>query len=232
MSDMSYCVNCGVKLKENTISCPLCDCPVINPYEEFKKFSGENPPPMPPKDEAPIADWRDLIHFIMAITLSLAALTCGIVNLCINGSITWSVLPIVGCITFYVMVCLPIKKRKTYPELFVLYDFFAVAFTITVIAWEFDGFDWALKIAYPLAFAASVCAAYMAFLIRRHKIRYFHICALGAVFAGALSVLTELLLNGATNISWSGIAAISCVGVSAVLCIIAKSRRLSRRFHI
>lgn len=230
---MSYCVNCGVKLKEDARSCPLCDCPVINPYVEFKKYSGENPQPAPPPtDTAPVANRLDLAHFIISLTLALGAISCGIVNLCLGGRLTWSLIPIAGCITAYVGVCLPMKKRNLLPELSVLFDFIAVLFTVTVIAWRADGFDWALRIAYPLAAAVSACSAYIVHLVRRHKIRYFHICALGAVFAGVICVLTELLINRGTDISWSGIAAISCVFFAAVLCIIAKSRRLTRRFHL
>ena len=28
---MSYCVNCGVKLEESLVRCPLCNTPVMNP---------------------------------------------------------------------------------------------------------------------------------------------------------------------------------------------------------
>lgn len=228
---MSYCVNCGVKLKEDARCCPLCDCPVINPYVEFKKISGENPP-SPPVDTAPVADRWDLTHFILALTLALAAISCGIVDLCISKRLTWSIIAISGCITAYVGVCLPMKKRKLLPELFVLFDLFAALLTISVVAWRIDSFGWALRIAFPLAAAVAVCAAYMVNLVRRHKIRYFHIIALGVSLAGVLCILTELLINRGTDISWSGIAAISCVLFSAVLCIIAKSRRLTRRFHL
>lgn len=231
---MSYCVNCGVALKEDASFCPLCDCPVINPYEEYKKFSGNSgeKKPVPLTDHAPVASWRDLAHFIISLTLALGAIACGIVNLCIGGRITWSLIPISGCITAYVGVCLPMKCRRLLPELSVLFDLLAALFTISVVAWYTDGFDWALGIAYPISAAFAVCSACIVHLVRRHRIRYFHICALGAVFAGALSVLTELLITRSANISWSGIAAISCVSFAAVLCIIAKSRRLTRRFHL
>ena len=66
---MSYCVNCGVSLKEDANACPLCDCPVINPYEEYKKYSGDKKPPRPVTDTAPVADWRDLAHFIIALII-------------------------------------------------------------------------------------------------------------------------------------------------------------------
>ncbi|MBR4852742.1 MAG: hypothetical protein IKV01_03970, partial [Clostridia bacterium] len=139
---------------------------------------------------------------------------------------------VAACITVYICVGLPIKKRKLLPELSVLFDFFAVAFSVTVIGWSIKDFGWAVRLAYPLSAAVALCAGYIVFLVRRHKIRYFHIIALGSVLAGAISVLTELLLNGFTDISWSGISAASCVFFAAVLCVIAKSRRLTRRFHL
>jgi len=229
---MSYCVNCGVSLKEDANACPLCDCPVINPYEEYKKFSGDKKAPRPVTDTAPVADWRDLAHFIISLTLALGAVACGVVNLCISGKITWALIAVAGCITAYVGVCLPMKMRKLIPELSVLFDLLAVLFTISVIGWYTGSFDWAFRIAYPLSGAVAVCSAYIVNLTRRHRIRYFHICALGAVFAGVLSILTEILINRGAGISWSGIVAISCVCFAAVLCIIAKSRRLTRRFHL
>ncbi len=230
---MSYCVNCGVKLKEDTRKCPLCDCPVINPYEEYKKYSGENAPAQPlPTDTAPVANWRDLTHFIISLTLALGAVSCCIINLCISGKLTWSLIVVAACITAYICVALPIKKRGLLPELSVLYDFIAVAFSMTVVAWRINDFGWALQLGYPLAAATALCSAYIVHLVRKHKLRYFHICAIGAVLAGAISVLTELLLNHFTDISWSGISAASCVGFACVLCIIAKSRRLTRRFHL
>lgn len=230
---MSYCVNCGVKLKEDARVCPLCDCPVINPYEEYKKYSGEKAAPQPlSTDTAPVANWRDLTHFIISLTLSLGAVSCCIINLCISHKLTWSLIAVAACITAYICVALPIKKRTLLPELSVLFDFFAVAFSVTVVAWRMNDFGWALKFAYPLSAAVALCADYIVFLVRKHKIRYFHILALGSVLAGAISVLTELLLNGFTDISWSGISVASCVFFAAVLCVIAKSRRLTRRFHL
>ena len=132
---MSYCVNCGVSLKEDASACPLCDCPVINPYEEYKKYSGGKMPPRPLTDTAPVADWRDLAHFIISLTLALGAVACGVVNLCISGKITWSLIAVAGCITAYVGVCLPMKMRKLIPELSVLFDLLAVLFTVSVIGW-------------------------------------------------------------------------------------------------
>lgn len=230
---MSYCVNCGVKLKEETRVCPLCDCPVINPYEEYKKYSGENAPAIPlSTDTAPVADRRDLAHFIISLTLVLGAVSCCVINMCISHKMTWSLIAVAACITAYICVGLPMKKRKLLPELSVLFDFIAVAFSITVIGWTVNDFGWALRLAYPLSAATALCAGYIVFLVRRHKIRYFHIIAIGSVLAGAVSVLTELLLNGFTDISWSGISLASCVFFAAVLCVIAKSRRLTRRFHL
>lgn len=229
---MSYCVNCGVSLKEDASSCPLCDCPVINPYEEYKKYSGGKMPPRPVTDTAPVADWRDLAHFIISLTLALGAVSCGVVNLCISHRITWSLIAIAGCITAYVGVCLPMKMRKLLPELSVLFDLISVLLTLSVIGWYSNDFGWVLRIAFPLSAAFAACSAYIVNLVRRHRIRYFHICALGSVFAGFISVLTEILINRSFGITWSGIVALSCVCFAAVLCIIAKSRRLTRRFHL
>ena len=213
--------------------CPLCDCPVINPYEEYKKYSGKNAPAQPlSTDTAPVADWRDLTHFIIYLTLALGAAACCVINLCVNRKLTWSLIAVAACITVYVCVGLPIKKRNLLPELSVLFDLFAVAFFITVIGWKFNNFGWVLQLGYPLAVAVALCSVYIVHLVRKHKFRYFHICAIAAALAGAISVLTELLLNGFTDISWSGISAASCVGFACVLCIIAKSRRLTRRFHL
>lgn len=189
-------------------------------------------PPRPVTDTTPVADWRDLAHFIISLTLALGAVSCGVVNLCISGRITWSLIAIAGCLTAYVGVCLPMKMRKLLPELSVLFDLLAVLFTLSVIGWYIDDFSWVLKIAFPLSFVFAACSAYIVNLVRRHRIRYFHICALGAVFAGIISVLTEILLTQSLGITWSGIVAISCVCFAAVLCIIAKSRRLTRRFHL
>lgn len=189
-------------------------------------------PPRPVTDTTPVADWRDLAHFIISLTLVLGAVACCVVNLCISGKITWALITVAGCITAYVGVCLPMKLRKLLPELSVLFDLLSVLFTVSVIGWYTGSFDWVFRIAFPLSAAFSVCSAYIVNLVRRHRIRYFHICALGAVFAGLLSVLTEILINRGADISWSGIVAISCVCFAAVLCIIAKSRRLTRRFHL
>ena len=36
---MSYCVNCGVKLKQSEKVCPLCNTKVINPNNLKDKFT-------------------------------------------------------------------------------------------------------------------------------------------------------------------------------------------------
>ncbi len=229
---MSYCVNCGVKLQEGTVKCPLCDCPVVNPYTEYKNITGEKATAPILTDTAPVADWRDLTHFIISLALVIGALSCGIINICISSMLTWSLIPIASCVALYVFACLPLKFKNRKAERFVLFDFFAVLFLVSVIAWRTNGFSWAISVAFPMAVGVFTCAFLVAFLIRTHKIRYFHICALCSAMVGLLTVLAELLINRAADITWSGIVALSCVGFSALLCVIAKSRRLTRRFHL
>lgn len=228
---MSYCVNCGVKLKEEAMKCPLCDCPVINPYKEYECRSGEQMARMP-VDNTHVADKRDLARFLIAVTLTLGAAACGIVDLCLNGKLTWSLIAAAACIATYVGVCIPLKHRKILAELYVLFDLAAVLFTIAVIAWRTDGFGWALPVAFPLSFALALCSMAIVRMIRRHRLRYFHIFSFSVVLAGILSVVTELVISRGTDISWSGIVMISCVCIACVLLIIAKSRKLTRRFHI
>lgn len=229
---MSYCVNCGVLLPEGSLKCPLCDCPVVNPYESAGAAETVKKPECRETDDAPVTSWRDVVHFVITLTLVFGCVTCGIVNLSVSGRLSWAYIPFAASALAYISVALPMKRRRLSCELSILFDYIAVMLLLTVIAWRSGSFVWAVSVSYPVATVTAVFAVILAHLISKHRIRYFHICAIGFVLAGLLAVLTELLINGGDDIVWSGIVLVTCVAVAAILSIIAKSRRLSRRFHI
>ena len=51
VSDMSYCVHCGVKLADGAASCPLCGTPVLDPNRATAKAGASAMPMFSERDE-------------------------------------------------------------------------------------------------------------------------------------------------------------------------------------
>ena len=84
---MSYCVNCGVKLKESEKVCPLCNTKVINPNNLKTDFI----PAYSQNIEKTKKVNKKYLCFLITIILMGVTIITVLCNLIFTGNITWSI---------------------------------------------------------------------------------------------------------------------------------------------
>ncbi len=174
---MPYCINCGVKLDDNLITCPLCGTPVIDP--KTLRPRSENLILQKPVSEGSSWEISDiltqpLIHkvsqktaAISTITLLIPIITTLVWDILTSNAITWSFYPILSMLYFWFAVFFPSLFKTGRRMSFILN--FGIATTIYLLL--LDGFippvTWAW---YPMLGIGLVLAVIITpvFLGRRY----------------------------------------------------------------
>lgn len=233
---MSYCVNCGVKLEESLVRCPLCNTPVLNP-NALSKEKPESPFPKEKGHIEPIKN-KDVIWLYSLVLIALSA-SCVLLNVFIYDSSAWSLYVIGACILLWVLA-MPIflyTKQSIYVSL--LLDGLAVILFEYLISINSPGNGWFLELGLPITAIATVLAILVAFLQRK-------VCS--SILVSALYIATELsilcvcvemlihwYLERAPYLTWSAI--VLCAGVIIDVAIITTLSRkrlrnaVRRRLH-
>lgn len=216
---MSYCVNCGVKLEESLVRCPLCNTPVMNP-NLLDKEKPESPFPKEKGHIEPIKN-KDVIWLYSLVLIALSA-SCVLLNIFIYDSTAWSLYILGACIVLWVLA-MPIFLYTNQPiYVSLLLDGLAVTLFLYLISIDSPGNGWFIELGLPITVSATVIAILVAFLQRRIS---------SSILASALYVATglsiqcicvELLihwyLERTPYLTWSAI--VLCAGVIIDVAII------------
>ncbi|HAN20089.1 MAG: hypothetical protein A2Y15_05345 [Clostridiales bacterium GWF2_36_10] len=223
---MSYCVNCGVELSESEKKCPLCDVPVYNPKNPWKKPERR---PYPEKLEEVIRTID--VQYVAWLATLILLIPCGvslISNITINKELSWSLYVIGACLCLFVWVILPFLLKKWKPYLFVLFNGAATALYLTLINYLTNWNDWLLSLAIPLLIAAIAYSLIFTFIVRRKFLILVKV-ALITIFFGLMAVGIEVILNNYLNLDfkfrWSLYVELVCMVFGVLLLIINKRRR-------
>ena len=101
VTNMSYCVNCGVELDSSLKACPLCSTPVINPNQPYNP--DEKSPFPTQKGQVEFVRRKDLGILISIVVLS-TSLTCMLLNFLVFQNSLWSLIVIGPCIILWVLL--------------------------------------------------------------------------------------------------------------------------------
>ena len=185
-----YCVKCGVKLADTEKQCPLCATIVFHP-----DITRESVEELYPAGKHPASSsssrWPLIILSAAFLLPILIVLLC---DLQLNGTLTWAGYVIGALVTAYVILILPMWFRDPNPVIFVPCGFATVALYVLYINFATGG-HWYLSFALPVI--GGVCAIVTAAVslvryVKRGKLYIFG----GAFIAfGALTLLTEFLIN-------------------------------------
>lgn len=237
--NMSYCVQCGVKLEQSLKTCPLCHTPVINPNEliagalpsgvsPFSTVKGE----VEPMKKYDIGLWLTLVF-------GSTAIACGILNLFVFNHNYWSI-PVIGaCIVMWIFFCprmflpqIPITLNLAISAVSII--FYQLAITLMT---EDD--RWFFKIALPITLVlmglvalSGICYKFVAKSLMATVLYFF-------IDVGILSVVIEYFidtfLGGSFHIFWSAIVFSVCSVISIALIAILSMKRLratvQKRLH-
>ncbi len=232
---MAYCVKCGVELEPGASKCPLCNTPVVLPFEQTSTF--DKPYPVfKPKPKLKIGKGTAMV--VVGLILLLPLLITIISDLSINKSFTWSLYVISSLLAFYVIVA-SIVMLKEKPLMSIIVIGLDIASFLMFINYMTHG-NWYLKFALPLVGLLSVFAVLLAVLLRKHLIKIPTLVSVSMLFVGVVCVVIEILLslmiNGKVVLLWSLYPFSTLFILSLVVWIIFRSKaiveKLKKKFFI
>lgn len=156
-----YCMNCGVKLADTEVRCPLCGITAYHPQLHRE----EARPLYPPRraDQPQVNARAALIVVTMAMLLPfLVTMLC---DLRINGAVTWSGFVMGALVLGYVMLVLPFWFRKRDERVFIPVSFAAVSGYLWYINFAVGG-GWFWSFALPVTAFFGLLTTAMAWLMK------------------------------------------------------------------
>lgn len=186
---MAYCVKCGVELEPGAKKCPLCNTPVVLPFEQTETF--DTPYPVY-KQKPKLKIGKGTAMIVVGLVLLLPLLITVISNLTINHALTWSQYVISSLLAFYVMVA-SIVMLKERPVLAIVVIGLDIEAFLMFINYMTNG-RWFLTFALPLVAVVTVFAIIIAILCRKHLIKVPTLVSVSMLFSGVLCIVIEILL--------------------------------------
>ena len=230
-----YCVNCGVKLADAQLQCPLCKTPVFHP--EITCETGDS---LYPKKKYPAVQTNS--RFLQVFLTTVFLLPILIVLLCdlqLNRSVTWSGFVIGAILVGYVILILPIWFRKPNPVIFVPCGFTAVGLYLLYIDLATGG-SWFLSFAFPVVGGIGLIVTAVVTLLRYVRRGKLYIFGGAFVATGAFMLLVEFLINitfhNPVFIGWSLYPLVTLVLLGGMLIFLGICRpareTMERKFFI
>ncbi len=173
-----YCMNCGVKLADTEVRCPLCG---ITAYHPEIHRSEARPLYPPRRAEQPRVNGRAAL-IVVTMAMLLPFLVTMLCDLRINNAVTWSGIVMGALVLGYVMLVLPFWFRRRDARVFVPVSFAAVAAYLWYINFAVAG-NWFWSFALPVTAFFGLLATAMAWLLRLLRGKEL------VIFGGAFALL-------------------------------------------
>lgn len=220
---MSYCVNCGVKLKNSENKCPLCNTKVINPnkiddiyepvysdkIENFKKINYKY--------------LSKIIILILMITSFLVLL----VDYISYKNITWSFYVVASILYLGTHLSFAVFKN-IYISLII--HLISTELFMFFIAYITNGLHWYLYLILPFIFIVWMYIMLVTYLIKRKKGNFLKKLSVGLLFSGLTVILVEASIDlfrfNAINYTWSFYAALPVTIISTLTFILSYNKRI------
>lgn len=223
---MSYCVNCGVELRDSEKCCPLCGTEVINPG---KPFDFEAEPAYPErKDHLVHGIDRTMTTLLITLFALLPCLTCLMCEYLISGRIDWSLYVVCAMAFVWVCVVLPFYRLFRRPVLLTVIDAAALLIALAGIAEITPHGGWYLPLALPITAGGAMLLVACIAVIKRVGFGVLRIMTAALCFSSLMTILleavTDCYLHGAVDLTWSLMAFIPQVVSAAIFVVIDKKK--------
>ena len=140
---MSYCVKCGVELSEYHKECPICNTAVLDGIDR-KSIPNTDYPDyrINPGREIKRVNRLFVGKLLTMLLFNYAAITL-VINILINKTVSWSMIPVASIILVWFGVAYPfLRKRNSF---FKLYTFDSIAVMIYLLSLNYiisQNFSW------------------------------------------------------------------------------------------
>lgn len=220
---MSYCVNCGVKLKQSEKVCPLCNTKVINPNNLKDKFT----PAYSQVVEKHKGINKKYLCELITVVLICAAIITVLCDLIFTGNITWSIYVIVSILFLDSKLSFILFKNKFIP---LLIDLFATETLIYVIAYLNKGLHWFYYLVCPFIFIIWFYIVLCSFVLSKKKFNLLRRFSVAFLFISVILLTIEMCVDmfkyEKIIINWSIYAILPITIIGLILFIISYNRKL------
>lgn len=211
---MAYCSQCGVEVEERAENCPLCRAP-IQRLDEPKADAPRYP-------EVPVLPGRQvryLVWLVFTVALLSASLTCIVIDLVRDQTISWSRYTTTGAGVLWLFITLVVIFARR-PIFVIVGQAIATAGFLALID-LFDGrLDWFVPLALPIVAIVSGASVLVWLVARLSRRAPAPTAASVLLSCGIASVAIDLLISarlGAVGLSWSFILLAAVVPPAAFL---------------
>jgi hypothetical protein len=234
---MSYCINCGVELDEDLLSCPLCGFNIGNHIVPESKDTSEHYPSdilLLHKKETR----RHIWELSIIITFSGLAV-CTIVDFVIFKSLSWSLYADTSILVAWICLSFILLAFRKYIIMLP-----GLMLAILAMLFLFNLFNppinWFYGIGLPVTVALFISVSIIIVLWKFALLKGFNILAMAFFVLSGFCIVTEVFLDNylfkKVDIHWSAIVAVSILPIALVLLFVhyrmQKGKRLDSYFHV
>ena len=220
---MSYCVNCGVKLKESEKVCPLCNTKVINPNNLKTEFI----PAYSQNIEKTKKVNKKYLCFLITIILMGVTIITVLCNLIFTGNITWSIYAVASILFLNSKLSFVLFKNKFFP-LFI--DLLTTETLIYVIAYLNNGLHWFYYLVCPFIFIIWIYIILCTFVLSKKKYNLLRRFSVAFSFISVILLIIESCIDmykyEKITINWSIYAILPIIIIGTILFLISYNRKL------
>ncbi|MBQ9967299.1 MAG: hypothetical protein IJO88_01080 [Oscillospiraceae bacterium] len=184
-----YCSNCGVKLADSELVCPLCQTRAYHPDLPEQTGAGLYPKNKQPKKPRR-SPWPQMILTAMFLLAGLIVLLC---DLQVSGRVNWSGFVLGALAIGYVVFALPVWFRRPDPVIFVPCSFAAAGLYLLYISLCTKG-GWFLSFALPVTAVIGLIVTAVTVLLKYVKKGRLYIFGGALIALGAAMLLIEALI--------------------------------------
>lgn len=229
------CKACGVELDNEMKVCPLCDTPVA-------MDRGKENAILTRKERLkPIVQKKRLLQQILwqitsVLLLSGIAATL-IINMSIQGAVTWSIYPVSICLIIfsYTTLIALLHVKIVYQVL----TGWLISAGVLMTVGEYTNTTWPLQLALPILCTTNIIGLLVNFVLLQIKIKGLNILAIFftaiAVYCMIIDGIISLYFNGIIKLQWSIIVAACLLPVTAAILFMyfrtRNNKDLQKIFH-
>lgn len=230
---MALCKTCGVDIGDAAI-CPLCHKPVNSSGTPDRTMSE------PRHLHVPMSNERRLQIFeVISVSILIAAAAVSIVNVVIEGKLSWAWYPLFSLVLVWILSATPIILNKK-PWLVVLIDVLGLSVFLFALDVLTGPTVWFFRLALPMmaGLLVAIVIILLAYTFAKRKglnIIGWMLLAI-AEFCIAIEASILMYTRSPFKLFWSSIVASSLIPVAIFLFYIhyriAKSVTLRKLFHL
>jgi hypothetical protein len=220
---MSFCVNCGVKLKQSEKVCPLCNTKVINSNNleclDKPVYSILN-------DEYNKINHKFVCELITIILIIISLITI-LCNLIFTGKLSWAIYVLISMLYLNSKLSFILFKNKYIA--FVI-ELISTELLLFVIAYLNNGLHWYMYLVGPIVFVIWLYVLFCMLVLKSKKYNFLRRFALCFSFISLVLIVIEggidLFRNNIINFNWSVYAIVPITILSIIMYIISYNSKL------